>query len=127
MYVEAYFNTNNQSWFFFIPSIIISLLQYFEDDIGQSNSNLSVICVIAQVYTNKHNCLSAYQIKLKYCQKLSKIFLYANKPWRLPKLVVKDQNDKWKRWKANMYKIDNICNPILIDKKPIWWKYFYLR
>jgi hypothetical protein len=39
----------------------------------------------------------------------------------LPKLVVKDQSDKQKIWRTKMYKISN---PILIDKRPYWWKYF---
>jgi len=41
------------------------------------------------------------------------------KPRRLSKLVVKDQNDKWKSWRIKMYKIDKIDkidDSILIDK-----------
>jgi len=45
---------------------------------------------------------------------------------RLSKFVIKDQNDKWKSWRTKMYKIGKIGNPILIDKGPQWWKYFYL-
>jgi hypothetical protein len=41
-------------------------------------------------------------------------------------VVVKDQNDKWKCWKTRMYKIEKIDDSILIDKRPIRKKYFYL-
>jgi hypothetical protein len=43
-----------------------------------------------------------------------------------PKLVMKDQNTKWKNWRTRMYKIDKISDSILMDKRLIWWKYFYL-
>jgi len=47
---------------------------------------------------------------------------------RLPKLVMNDQNDKWKIWRTRTYKIEKISNPILIAKDPfgenifIWGK-----
>jgi hypothetical protein len=81
----------------------------------------------------------------KYCEKrvfIVTYFLTYNKSrkkkkkntreytWRklekLLKLVVKDQNDKWKSRRIRMYKIGKISDPILIDKRPIRWKYFYL-
>jgi hypothetical protein len=37
-----------------------------------------------------------------------------------PRLVVEDQDDKWKSWMTKMYKIDKIDNPILIDKRLHW-------
>jgi hypothetical protein len=40
---------------------------------------------------------------------------------------MKNQNNKWKSWRTNMYMIDKISNPILIDNELIWWKYFYLE
>jgi hypothetical protein len=40
------------------------------------------------------------------------------KPIRLPKLVVKDQNDKWKSLRTKMYKISKIGNQILIKDCP---------
>jgi hypothetical protein len=42
MYKKTYFNTNNLDSFIF--SVAISLLQKFEDCIGQSNSDFSLIC-----------------------------------------------------------------------------------
>jgi len=55
---EIYFNTNNIDSF--IPSVVISFLQDFKDDIGQSNSNLNLICFAVQLYANKYNFLSNY-------------------------------------------------------------------
>jgi hypothetical protein len=42
MYKNTYFNTNNLDSFIF--SVAISLLQKFEDCIGQSNLDFSLIC-----------------------------------------------------------------------------------
>ena len=42
MYKKTYFNTNNLDSFIF--SVAISLLQKFEDCIGQLNSDFSLIC-----------------------------------------------------------------------------------
>jgi hypothetical protein len=44
MYKETYINTNNL--YYYIPSVFISLLQDFKDDIGQSNSDMSLIYFI---------------------------------------------------------------------------------
>ena len=52
LYKKIYFNTNNLDSF--ISNVVISLLQDFEDDIKQSNSELSLICPIAQLYINNH-------------------------------------------------------------------------
>lgn len=41
-------------------------------------------------------------------------------------IVVEDQDDKWKCWRTKMYKMGKIDNPIMTDKSPNWWKYFYL-
>jgi hypothetical protein len=58
VYKKTYFNTNNIDSF--IPSVVISLWPDFEDDIGQSNLDLSLICPTTQLYTNKHNFLFNY-------------------------------------------------------------------
>ena len=47
MYKKTYFNTNNIDYF--IPSVVISLLHVFEDDIGQLNLDLSIIYPIIQL------------------------------------------------------------------------------
>jgi hypothetical protein len=44
---------------------------------------------------------------------------------RLSKLVMKDKSDKYKSWRAKLYKTEKISNPILIDKRLHWWKHFY--
>jgi len=72
LYKKIYFNTNNLDSF--ISNVVISLLQDFEDDIKQSNSELSLIYPIAQLYVNNHILLFDYLIKLKVCQKFSGIF-----------------------------------------------------
>jgi hypothetical protein len=39
---------------------------------------------------------------------------------------MKDQNDKWKILRTRMYKIGKIDDLILIDKRLIWWNYYFL-
>jgi hypothetical protein len=38
---------------------------------------------------------------------------------------MKDKSDKYKSWRAKLYKTEKISNPILIDKRLHWWKHFY--
>jgi hypothetical protein len=70
VYIEAYFNNNNLDSF--IPSIAISLLHNFDDDIRKSNSDLSLFFPIVQHTPTCINFLldvckySFFYLRLKY-------------------------------------------------------------
>jgi hypothetical protein len=79
--------------------------------------SIYILCFLCHIPYIIHLCCCSFFTTHTHTHTHTHIYIY---------IVVEDQDDKWKSWRTKMYKMGKIDNPIMTDKSPNWWKYFYL-